>query len=164
MGQVLLGALGGLAGTAAMGGVLKVAQKRLPGTIPPIRKDPGQFMVKQAEHLLPRRMRRRIPKAAESTAAQLLAAGYGLTFGALYAALRPRAGGHPIREGLALGTLTWAAGYLGWLPATGLMPPVWKQSAPRALAPLAEHALYGVVAVAVYDWLRDSVRGGRCCD
>jgi hypothetical protein len=47
-----------------------------------------------------------------------------------------------------------AAGYLGWLPALGLMPPVWEQEAPQAVVPAAEHLVYGVVTVAAYNWLR----------
>ncbi|HEX5443941.1 MAG TPA: hypothetical protein VFW87_08945 [Pirellulales bacterium] len=56
-----------------------------------------------------------------------------------------------MRDGLVLGMAAWTAGYLGWLPALGLMRPVWKQNLPQALAPVAEHAVYGVVTDAVYD-------------
>ena len=51
----------------------------------------------------------------------------------------------------------WAAGYPGWLPTLGLMPPVWQQKAPQAIAPIAEHALYGMITVTMYDWLRERV-------
>jgi hypothetical protein len=37
------------------------------------------------------------------------------------------------------------------------MRPVWKQSAPQAFAPAAEHAVYGVVTVAAYDWLQENL-------
>ena len=93
-----------------------------PETLPPIREDPGEFMVDAAEDALPASARTaRIPGWAESAAAQGLAVGYGLTFGALYAAVRPR-GGPTLTDGVALGLVTWAAGYLGWLPAAGLRP------------------------------------------
>ena len=53
-----------------------------------------------------------------------------------------------------LGVACWAAGYMGWLPALGLIPPVWQQEAPQAVAPVAEHVAYGMATVAAYDWLR----------
>jgi hypothetical protein len=66
-------------------------------------------------------------------------------------------GGPPLADGVILGVATWATGYLGWLPAAGLMPPVWQQTAPQAIAPIAEHALYGITTVATYGWLRERI-------
>src|SRR5690242_9890534 len=149
--RIALGAAGGFAGTFALQTLLSASQRWLPSAAPPLRQHPGEFMVAKAEAVLPEQVRDRIPEGAETVAAQALGVGYGLTFGALYAALRPR-GGSPLLDGLMLGTAAWAAGYLGWLPALGLMRPVWKQKAPQALAPVAEHAVYGAVTVAAYDW------------
>ena len=42
-------------------------------------------------------------------------------------------------------------------PALGLMPPVWRQQAPQAIAPAAEHIVYGMATVGAYDWLRERV-------
>jgi len=89
-------------------------------------------------------------------AAQTLAVGYGLAFGSLSTLLRPQ-GGSPFTDGVILGIANWATGDLGWLPALGLMPPVWQQKAPQAIAPIAEHALYGIITVAMYDWLRERI-------
>jgi hypothetical protein len=110
-------------------------------------------MVERAEARLPGAVRERIPGAVETGASRALAVGYGLAFGALYAAARPR-GGNPWLEGAALGVACWAVGYPGWLPALGLMPPVWRQRAPQAVAPAVEHVAYGVATVAAYNWLR----------
>ena len=110
----------------ALQALMAANQKVAAGTIPPILEDPGQFMVEHAEAALPGRVRRAIPDWAETATARGLGLGYGLTFGALYAALRPR-GGSVLAEGVALGLACWAAGYLGWLPAAGLMPPVDEQ-------------------------------------
>ncbi len=86
-----------------------------------------------------------------------MAGGYGLTAGALYAALRPDAG--PILcDGLVLGLATWAAGYPGWLPALGLMPPVREQGAAQAFGPAIRHALFGVVTAAAYRRLLNLIR------
>lgn len=154
--RIALGAAGGFAGTLVLQALVGASQKWLPSAAPPLREHPGKFMVERAEEVLPERVRGRIPEAAETAAAQALGVGYGLAFGGLYAALRPR-GGSPLLDGLILGTTAWAAGYLGWLPATGLMRPVWRQNALQALAPAAEHAVYGMVTVAAYDWLRENL-------
>jgi len=127
--------------------------KKWPQSQPPIRQEPGEFMVEQAEEVLPNNVRDHIPPSAEKAAAQMLGLGYGMTFGALYAAMRPR-GGSPFVDGMVLGAVCWAAGYLGWLPASGLLPPAWKQSSKQVIAPLAEHLVYGATTVAAYDALR----------
>lgn len=154
--RLALGATGGFAGTLALQALMAASQRLLPGGTPPLREAPGPFMVEQATEALPMSVRERIPEAAEKAAAGALGMGYGLTFGALYAALRPD-GGNPWSDGLILGASCWAAGYLGWLPALGLMPPVWRQSTSQAIVPAAEHLVYGMTTVAAYDWLRDRV-------
>lgn len=154
--RVALGAAGGLAGTFALQALMTATGKAMPQTTPPIRRDPGEFMIERAEALLPDSARARIPEAVETAAAGALALGYGLTFGSLYGALRPR-GGDAIKEGSILGAACWAAGYAGWLPALGLMPPVWRQKPARAVAPFVEHVAYGIVTVAAFNWLRDRV-------
>ncbi|MBX6311314.1 MAG: hypothetical protein IRY99_00080 [Isosphaeraceae bacterium] len=156
--RAVLGAAGGFAGTLVIQALLGASRRFAPGTLPPLREEPGRFMVKKAEQALPELVRGRIPEAAERAAAGGLALGYGLAFGVLYALVRPQ-GGNPLVEGLALGTACWAVGYLGWLPALGLLPPVWEQRAPQALAPVAEHLVYGMTTVAAYDWLRRRVEG-----
>jgi len=155
--RVIFGAAGGFVGTLAIQALLTASQKWLPSTVPPMRQDPGEFMVKTGGEALPAPVRERIPQGVETGAARMLAIGYGLTFGSLYTLLRPQ-GGSPVVDGIILGIANWATGYLGWLPALGLMPPVWRQQAPQAIAPIAEHALYGIVTVAIYDWLRQRVQ------
>jgi hypothetical protein len=125
--RMALGAAAGLAGTLAIQAVRTSSQKLMPETTPPIREDPGEFMVEQAEELLPEETRDDIPDTVETAAATSLAMGYGMTFGALYGALRG-GGGNILVDGVALGLGVWAVGYLGWLPATGLMPPITEQT------------------------------------
>jgi hypothetical protein len=110
-------------------------------------------LVGRAESALPRAQRRQIPAAVEKAAAGSLHLGYGTTPAALYAALRPDAR-HPLLEGAALGAALYAAGYLGWLPALGLTPPVTKQSPWQVLTALTQHVLYGVVTVGAFRKLR----------
>lgn len=145
-----------LAGGAAAGAVATVVlqplrtatAKRYPASKPPIRQEPGEFMVEQAERALPRRVQTQIPKRAEEMAAKSLALGYGMTFGAAYALVR-RNPGNVLLDGAALGIVTWAAGYAGWLPAMKLMPPVTQQRPQQIAAPILQHIVFGVVAVAV---------------
>lgn len=114
-------------------------------------------MVEAAESVLPQGIRQQVPETVESAAARSVHMGYGSTPGALYAALRPITG-NSLLEGAALGLGVWAAGYLGWLPALGITPPVTEQRAEQITASLLQHALYGIVTVAAYRRLRDLTR------
>jgi hypothetical protein len=126
--------------------------------MPPLRQNPGEFLIESAESALPNRIRQQIPGWAETAAAQGIGFDYGVAFGALYGALRP-SGGPVLVDGLVLGLGTWATGYLGWLPALGLMPPVYRQEPLQVFGTVARHAAYGVATVAVYDWLRERADG-----
>jgi hypothetical protein len=151
--RIVLGATGGLVGTCAIQLLRSARQKWLPHTQPPMRQEPGAFMVDKGEKMLPEPVRQHIPQSVETGVALTLAAGYGLTFGVLYTLLRPQ-GGSTITDGTVLGLANWATGYMGWLPATGLMPPLWRQKKPQVIAPLVEHTLYGIATVATYNGLR----------
>ena len=153
MERMALGALAGLAGTALLQKVRTQTQELLPGATPEIKPEPGAFMVEQAEELLPGDMAEQVPDSAEHLASKLLAVGYGMTFGALYAAIRPN-GGLPLRDGPLLGVIAWSVGYLGWLPAAGLMKPLTQQEPEQALTPIAQHVIFGVATVAPYRVVR----------
>lgn len=146
---LIRGAAAGLAGTLALQVMHMVSAKALPATMPSFREDPGEFMVRKAEEALPPSVTSRIPPLAEAAAAKTVAAGYGITAGAVYGLLRP-AGGDILVEGSVLGLGVWAAGYLGWLPALGLLPPVAEQEPPEAIGPPVRHILFGVATVAAY--------------
>jgi hypothetical protein len=156
--RLALGAAGGVAGTLAVQALLTASQQWLPSTVPPLRQNPGEFMVEKAAEALPEPVRQRTPEVVETGLARMLAVGYGMTFGVLYALCRPTSR-TPVVDGLLLGIANWGTGYLGWLPAAGLMPPVWRQSVPQAITPIAAHALYGLATVATYSWLRRRVEG-----
>jgi hypothetical protein len=110
-------------------------------------------MIENAEEHLPEKVREKIPEELEKAAAKSLALGYGATFGALYAASRPETR-NLLLEGSALGLVAWGAGYLGWLPATGLMPPVTKQERGQIAGPIVSHILFGIATVGLYRLLR----------
>jgi hypothetical protein len=148
------GALAGLAGNMAIQAAQAVQQKWLPEASPPIQKDPAAFMVERFELVLPEKLRRKVPRQAETAIAATLPVGYGVTFGSLYGAVRPR-GGNVLLDGIGLGVVNWAVGFLGWLPAARLMPPVHRHTPKQAAANIIEHAIYGIAVVAAYDCLCD---------
>jgi hypothetical protein len=156
--RVALGAAAGLAATFALQGIRTKTMELLPETTPPIREEPGKFMVEQAEELLAEETRAQIPSAVETTAATSLALGYGATAGAIYGALRSD-GGNPLIDGAILGVGTWAVGYLGWLPATDLMAPVQEQEPEQVVTPIAQHIFFGIATAATYHWLHRITSG-----
>jgi len=158
--RVALGAAAGFAGTLAIQALMTANQKWFPSATPPIRQDPGEFMVETVEAALPGAIRARIPEVVESGVAKLLALGYGLTFGVLYATYRPD-GGALLRDGIALGVANWVTGYVGWLPALGLMPPVWQQQPRQVAAAVGAHVVYGITTVAAYEWMREYESASR---
>ena len=137
-----LGAVAGVAATFVMQGMLAASKKWLPESKPPIKKDPGEFMVEKVP----------LPEPVKPWAAKSLHLGYGTAAGVLYAALRPR-GAMPLLDGALLGIGVWAAGYLGWLPATGLMPPLTEQTPQQIAVPIVQHAIFGVAVATAYDGL-----------
>jgi hypothetical protein len=152
-GRALTGAAAGLAGTIVMHPLMQATSSKFPGSAAPIRQHPGEFMVEQAHRALPDEIRGRVPEVVKKTAAQSLGLGYGMTFGALYGLVRRR-GGNTLVDGAALGLVSWAVGYLGWLPATKLMPPVHKQRPQQVIMPILQHVAFGIVAVAAVQAVR----------
>jgi hypothetical protein len=147
------GAAAGLVGTALIQGLMAASQKWAPQSLPPVKQDPGEFMVKKAEEQLPDETHKQIPEQLEKVAAKTLAFGYGMAFGGLYATSRPQTKSL-LLEGSALGLAAWGVGYLGWLPATGLMPSVTKQERWQIAGPIVSHILFGIVTVGIYRLLR----------
>lgn len=148
-----IGATAGLAGTVVLQGLLAASQKWAPQTLPPIKQDPGEFMIEKAQTYLPEKLREKIPEELENMVAKSLAFGYGSTLGALYAASRPETR-NLLLEGSALGLVAWGAGYLGWLPAARLMPPVTRQEPEQIAGPIVSHVLFGIVTVGLFRLLR----------
>jgi len=134
--QLALGAAAGVAGTIVLQGLLEQGKKHIPEGTPPIKQDPAEFMLGKAKKIVP------MPEKLEKPAMKSLQLGYGMTAGLLYGLL-PHSRWRTL-EGVALGVGVWAAGYLGWLPATKLMPPITEQTPKQIAVPLIEHALFGV--------------------
>lgn len=150
--RLALGAAAGAGATFVMQGLMMTSAKFLPDSRPPTKQDPGEFMIGKAKTLLPEPTRDAIPEKIEALAANALRLGYGMTSGVLYAAIRPR-GGDVLIDGVLLGLGVWAAGYLGWLPAADLMPPITEHEPKQVAVPLVQHAMFGIAVVGAYDAL-----------
>jgi len=148
--RVALGAACGAGATFLMQGMMQISGKLIPNSAPPIQDDPGEFMLRNAKKALPRSTREQIPPALDKAAAKMLHMGYGMTSGAIYGLLGPRRGNAAV-NGALLGLGVWAAGYLGWLPATDLMPPITEHEPKQIAVPIVEHALFGIAVVAAFE-------------
>ncbi|MDB5294329.1 MAG: hypothetical protein JWO31_312, partial [Phycisphaerales bacterium] len=76
---------------------------------------------------------------------------FGAAAGAAYAATAGRLPGPPAVKGSAFGVGVWAASYLGWLPAVGLLPPATEESARRNLIMIGAHVVWGAAAGVLHD-------------
>ncbi len=152
-GDVLRGATGGLAGAIALQGLRMASARLLPATMPPMSNSPDSYLVMTAERRLPRKLAYAIPSAVDRAAARTLALSYGAISGAVAASLAPTKAPLVV-QGTILGLLTWAFGYLGWLPAVGLMAPVQRQRPAQVAGPIVRHVLFGIVAVSVSNCLQ----------
>jgi uncharacterized membrane protein YagU involved in acid resistance len=152
------GAAAGAVGTVIIQGLMAGAKKYAPQTLPPMKDDPGHFMVQQAERILPETTRQKVPEKFETFIASALHFEYGMTFGILYGLLgRPSPPRN--KDGALLGIATWASGHLGWLPATKLAPPIWKQNPTQVISGIASHVLFGIATVSVFGWLQTVPQG-----
>jgi hypothetical protein len=141
------GLMGGLLGTAAIEKAMGLSQK-LPERLhmPELKGNPAEYVVSKAEKLSGG------PLAPETHARAVKASPwiYGLAWaGALAGAARPLRMHKPLNAalaGAALGTIVWAADYLGWLPAAGLTKPITRQPRSQLASSLVGHVLCGVVA------------------
>ena len=172
------GAIAGVVGTIVMNAVMKAGQRVAPQASPPMRRDPGEAAVEQVREATGVTA---LPPSAEKAGILSTHFGYGAAMGATYGLLRMAArGGGPstgarggaadtdrllaersdadigdvLIEGTALGLSVWAIGYLGWLPATGLMPPLTEQRPAQVAGPILNHVLYGIVTAGAYHAMR----------
>jgi len=142
--RVVLGAAAGFGATMVLQQVMALTAKAVPNSKPPIKQDPGEFMVAKVEEHV------KLPAKLETAAAKSLHLGYGMTSGALYGAIRNRKSS-VFLDGAILGTAVWAAGYLGWLPATDLMPPITQHSPRQIAVPIFNHIVFGIAVATAFD-------------
>jgi hypothetical protein len=140
------GILGGLAGTAFMQGMMKLEPK-MPEPLrgPELKGNPAEVVVSTAE----KGIGTRIPEEARDKTLGALNWAYGAGWGAGLGLVSPLVGvrsfGKAAFAGAVMGTACWAVGYIGWLPAAGLVDPLPKQGVTRASSSFASHAIYGAI-------------------
>jgi hypothetical protein len=146
------GLLGGLLGTAAIRKAMRLGNKLPePLRMPEMKGDPGDYVVSRAEAI----RGEPLPYEMHARAARASAWIYGLAWAGTLAAAAKRLKlyrpANALLAGAGLGVLTWAAGYLGWLPAAGLTRPVPREEPRRTAMGVAGHVLYGLlVALPLY--------------
>jgi hypothetical protein len=139
MNRYVAGAAGGLLATLPMTIGMEAPFRRLPAT--------------QQHPLPPRELvdavadgaakRHDSGRAYTSLAAHF---GYGMLTGALYPlAGRGRLRRHPVLVGSTFGVGIWAASYLGWAPAAGLLAPATRHPRQRRWLMIAVHLVWGAV-------------------
>ncbi|MER9140462.1 DUF1440 domain-containing protein [Mesorhizobium sp. M0830] len=130
MRHMMLGALAGLAASVAM----TSAMRRSHGLLNETSRYP----------LPPREIVDRLNFGGDEGQARantLLAHfGFGAMTGAVFAILPRRRG-----SGTLFGLGVWAASYLGWIPAAGILAPAWRHPAGRNLLMIAAHMVWGTV-------------------
>ena len=150
---VASGAASSVAGTLALHMAHEAALKYARPSLPPMYEEPGHYVVRQTEDLLPTAAKSRITGKHRDRAATALSYTYGAVWPALYLALRGRHA-RVLVDGAALGVAVWGIGYLGWLPRLRLSPPVSEQTPLQIVSNVAEHALYGVLTITAWRALR----------
>ena len=131
------GAVAGLAGTSAMTAVMVGAKKAgLLGKMPPEKITLAGL----------RALGLRRSGAGKELLATVAHVGYGIASGVLFAALarKQRLLPAPL-AGAVFGTTIWAASYMGWVPALGIMPPPRRDRPGRPTAMVLAHIVYGAV-------------------
>jgi hypothetical protein len=132
MGRILIGALTGIGATIAM----TVVMRRLHRRLPPASRYP----------LPPREIvQETFPRTSERAVRQLTTLshfGYGAAAGAVFTSLAP---GRGLVAGMAYGTGVWAASYLGWIPAVGILKIAALHPRERNALMIAAHLVWGAV-------------------
>jgi hypothetical protein len=133
--RLLLGALAGLAGTAAMTAAMSRLHRRLPA---------------DEQYPLPPREITEVVAGSQTNEAlkdEAMAAhfAFGAGAGALVAVVRPAP---TALTGAVAGVGVWAASYFGWAPALGILKPADKHPARRNALMVGVHLIWGAVTAA----------------
>jgi len=141
------GALGGALGTLFLTRGMRMS-RRLPERIkpPPVRRDPGDFLIKKVEEL----RGRPLPRGVHDSLAEGLHWAYGIAWGAALglttSSVQIKSARDAALAGTAMGTAVWATGYVVGLPAMRLTPPVHRQGLMHVATSLVAHIAFGIVA------------------
>jgi uncharacterized membrane protein YagU involved in acid resistance len=147
MRKVLTGALAGLAATVPMTLAMVWMHRRLPEDEQyPLPPRQVTMNMAEAAGVVEREELDESEKSGLTLAAHF---GYGATVGALYGPVAHALPLPPVASGVAYGLTVWAASYLGWLPAAGILSPATEHPARRTALMIAAHVVWGATAGAL---------------
>ena len=131
-------------GRAALSGALATvpmtaAMVAMHWMLPPSQREPMEW--RQITEVLLRRLglADRLSDCQKADVATALHFGYGTSVGAASAVFAR----HTVPQGLAYGLAVWAAGYCGWLPAAGILPPPHRRPLGRNALLILGHLVWG---------------------
>jgi hypothetical protein len=134
--RLLLGALGGIAGTVTMTMAMRRMHRRLADDerypLPPREIIESMARSPQGHRRTDERELQEITLGAHFA--------YGAATGALYHLLRPADG---VASGAGYGLLVWAASYLGWIPGLAILEPATRHPLRRNGLMLIAHLVWG---------------------
>jgi uncharacterized membrane protein YagU involved in acid resistance len=138
--ELLLGALAGLVGTAAMTATMRALHRGLPARerypLPPR---------EIIQEVLPQPALRRIAEDQRQSLTMAAHFAYGAATGAVYAVARPS---ESAAVGALYGVLVWGASYLGWIPGLRILEPATRHPARRNRLMIASHLVWGAAMAA----------------
>lgn len=139
MNGLVAGAAAGLVATAPMTATMLLLQRIVPAETKHAPLPPETVTEEAAEAV---DLRDELGNEELAAATWLGHFAYGAAAGALVGPLAARTP-NPAAAGAAAGAVLWAAGYLGWVPALGLMAPATEQPASRNALMIAAHLVWG---------------------
>jgi hypothetical protein len=149
--DVVRGGLAGLVATAPMTWTMRAGEQLVPnhsrGRLPPRQITERLLGEAGVKHQLDEQERRALTTLAHY--------GFGASAGCLLGVVAsdPRAVVSRPLAGALVGTLVWAASYMGWLPAAGIRRNATEEPAGRNIQMVAAHLVWGCVAGALLDRL-----------
>jgi hypothetical protein len=153
MNRLSSASLAGLAATAPMTGFMLAVERVLCPTAKPL---PNKQVVANTARKVGIRP---LDRTTRNLAGWISHFAYGAATGTAYGLLpRQTQLATTAAQGAVLGMGVWAAGYLGWLPAAGILPPATEQPPRRNVSLIASHLVWGMTTAFLYNRLR----GKRC--
>ncbi len=157
------GGIAGFAGTIPMTAFMLLAHRLMPKSLQYAL--PPEKIVDRIAKRVGLRRHMDEPKLLSATLVSHL--GYGASMGSVFGEVlavapfrlnRPRMSLYSAISGIAFGLLVWAAGYLGWLPAVGLLQSATKAPRQRSVLMVSAHVVWGATTGFAV-WLLQRVAG-----
>jgi uncharacterized membrane protein YagU involved in acid resistance len=149
MKRVLIGSLAGLVATLPMTMIMEMLHRQLPPTerypLPP--REITEKLAEEAD------VKDELSEPEQTGLTLVSHFAYGTAAGAAYVLTADRLPLSPILRGPAFATALWAASYLGWLPALGILRPATEHPPRRNALMIAAHLVWGATAAAITNQL-----------